>query len=208
MAKKTYYYARVSSKNQNLERQIEAFKNLGADERDIICEKESGKTMDREMYNMLKYQLLRPGDMLIITSLDRLGRNKKNIKEELEYYKANNIRVQILDLPTTQIKVPQGQEWIIDMVNNILIEVLAAQSEQERIIIRERQRAGIEIAKKQGKYKGRKKKKIDETLFLFLLTEYQKRKINKVEFAKQLGVSRPTLNKLLNEKSDYEKGDS
>ena len=89
---KIYYYARVSSKGQNLDRQIEKFKKLGADDRDIITEKKSGKNIeDREAYKAMRNQLLRNGDTLVIASLDRLGRNKANIKEELEYFKSNNI---------------------------------------------------------------------------------------------------------------------
>ena len=123
MDKRTYYYARVSSKSQNLARQIEAFKKDGANDHDIITEQQSGKNMDRPEYQAMKTHMLRPGDTLVVMSLDRLGRNKEAIKEELRYYKEHHIRVRILDLPTTNINVPQNQEWVIDVVNNILIEV-------------------------------------------------------------------------------------
>lgn len=133
MDKRTYYYARVSSKSQNLARQIEAFKKDGANDHDIITEQQSGKNMDRPEYQAMKTHMLRPGDTLVVMSLDRLGRNKEAIKEELRYYKEHHIRVRILDLPTTNINVPQNQEWVIDVVNNILIEVLSAMAEQERL---------------------------------------------------------------------------
>ncbi len=194
---KTYYYARVSSASQNLDRQIEAFKNDGANERDIITEKKSGKDMDREQYQMMKNYLLRPGDTLVIMSLDRLGRNKQAIKDELDYYKKNDIRVRILDLPTSNFKPAEGQEWILDMVNNILIEVLASQAEQERLTIRKRQREGIELAKAAGKYKGGHEKKIDEELYADLYGKYMVRQMTKTEMAKQLGISRPTLDKIM-----------
>ena len=151
---KTYYYARVSSKGQNLDRQIEKFKKLGADDRDIITEKKSGKNIeDREAYKAMRNQLLRNGDTLVIASLDRLGRNKSNIKEELEFFKSNNIRVKVLDIPTTMIDFPQGQEWVLDMVNNILIEVLGSIAEQERETIKKRQAEGIAAAKRKGTVK-------------------------------------------------------
>lgn len=154
MATKTYYYARVSSNNQNLDRQIERFKELGADDRDIITEKKSGKNIDdREAYKAMRNQLLRQGDTLVISSIDRLGRNKNDIKNELEYYKENDIRVKILDIPTSMIDFPDNQEWIRDMVNNILIEVLGSMAEQERENIRKRQAEGIAAAKKQGNVK-------------------------------------------------------
>ena len=151
MKNKTFYYARVSSKGQNLDRQIELFKDHGAEERDIITEKESGKdTEHRPAYLALRNQMLRAGDILVVASLDRLGRNKGQMKEELEYFKANNIRVKVLDIPTTLIDFPSGQEWVMDMVNNILIEVLGSIAEQERETIRKRQAQGIAAAKKKG----------------------------------------------------------
>ena len=194
---KTFYYARVSSNSQSLARQIEAFKKDGADERDIITEKKSGKNMDREAYQTLRNQLLRTGDSLVVMSLDRLGRNKEQIKEELQYFKNNGIRVRILDIPTSNLKPPEGQEWIIDMVNNILIEVLASQAEQERKTIRKRQAEGIAIAKEQGKYKGGTQKEIDEELYEYLFLKYKNRELTKKEMAVKLGVSRPTLDKII-----------
>lgn len=197
MASKTFYYARVSSTSQNLARQIEAFKADGADEHDIITEKRSGKDMDRPEYLALRNHMLRSGDTLVIMSLDRLGRNKQAIKDELEYYRKNNIRVRILDLPTSNFKPAKGQEWILDMVNNILIEVLSSQAEQERLTIRKRQSEGIAIAKVKGKYKGGHEKKIDEEKFEILYAMYTSRKISKSRMAKELNVSRPTMNKIL-----------
>ena len=197
MASKTFYYARVSSTSQNLARQIEAFKADGADEHDIITEKRSGKDMDRPEYLALRNHMLRSGDTLVIMSLDRLGRNKQAIKDELEYYRKINIRVRILDLPTSNFKPAKGQEWILDMVNNILIEVLSSQAEQERLTIRKRQSEGIAIAKVQGKYKGGHEKKIDEEKFEILYAMYTSRKISKSRMAKELNISRPTMDKIL-----------
>ena len=87
METRTYYYARVSSKEQNLDRQIEAFKALGADERDIITDKESGKDLNRTGYTALKNAMLRKGDTLVVKSLDRLSRNKTDIKNELQFFR-------------------------------------------------------------------------------------------------------------------------
>lgn len=197
MISKTFYYARVSSTSQNLSRQLEAFRKDGADEHDIITEKKSGKDFDRPEYSVLKHHMLREGDTLVIMSLDRLGRNKQAIKEELEYFKAHNIHVRILDLPTTNYKPAEGQEWILDMVNNILVEVLASQAEQERITIRKRQAEGIALAKAAGKYKGSKPKEVDNDKLLSLYKDYMSHKISKSKMAQELGVSRPTLYKIL-----------
>ena len=140
---RTFYYARVSTKDQNLDRQIAAFEAMGATDRDIITDKESGKDLDRKGYQALKNVLLRPGDTLVVKSLDRLSRNKYDIHNELRYFKENNIRVKVLDLPTTMMDLPEGQEWVFDMVNNILIEVLSTIAEQERETLRRRQAEGI-----------------------------------------------------------------
>ncbi len=155
MESKTFYYARVSSREQNLDRQIDAFKKLGAEERDIICDKQSGKDLERLGYQALKKTMLRSGDTLVIKSLDRLSRNKSDIKTELQYFKDHNIRLRVIDLPTTMMALPEGQEWVFDMVNNILIEVLGTIAEQERETIRKRQREGIDAAKAKGKHLGR-----------------------------------------------------
>ena len=124
MENRIYYYARVSTKEQNLDRQLAAFKALGASERDIITDKESGKNLDRAGYQALKTTMLRAGDTLVVKSLDRLSRNKGDIKAELQYFKEHGIRVKIIDLPTTMTDFPTGQEWVLEMINNILIEVL------------------------------------------------------------------------------------
>ena len=155
MENRTYGYARVSSKEQNLDRQIIALQEYGIDERNIIVDKESGKNLDRTGYQALIHTLLRPGDTLVIKSLDRLSRNKMDIKEELERFQKNEIRLKVLDLPTTMLDLPQGQEWIMEMVNNILIEVLGTIAEQERNTIHQRQSEGIAAAKARGVRLGR-----------------------------------------------------
>lgn len=149
MNNRTFLYLRVSSKDQQLERQKISLlnyckqHNIKIDEdRDIFIDKESGKDFNREGYKTLK-KVLRSGDVLIVKELDRLGRNKEEVKRELDYFKKNNIRVKILNIPTTLTDLPEGQEWVIDMVNNILIEVLGAIAEEERIKIKQRQAEGI-----------------------------------------------------------------
>lgn len=155
MKSKTFYYARVSTKDQNLDRQLAVFYNMGADDRDIIVDKESGKDFNRTGYQALKNGMLREGDTLVVKSLDRLSRNKNDIKKELEYFKENNIRLKIIDIPTTMMELPEGQEWVFDMVNNILIEVLGTIAQQERETIKSRQAEGIAVAKAKGVKFGR-----------------------------------------------------
>lgn len=148
-------YARVSSAEQNLDRQL---LELGkyVPEENIVVDKQSGKNLQRPGYMALKGALgLRKGDALYVMSLDRLSRNKADIKGELQWFKEQGIRLMILDLPTTMVQVPEGQEWILDMVNSIVIEVLSSIAEQERETIRKRQRQGIDAARAKGKHLGR-----------------------------------------------------
>ena len=193
--RRTYYYARVSSKEQNLSRQIEAFKAMGATDRDIVTDKASGKDLDRSGYMALKSAMLRRGDTLVIKSLDRLSRNKADIKAELEYFKASGIRLKILDLPTTMVDFQEGQEWILEMVNNILIEVLGSIAEQERNTIKQRQAEGIAAAKAQGRSLGRPKATEPDN-WDAVMEQWRGGTITAVEAMRQTGLKRTTFYKL------------
>ena len=109
--KKTYGYARVSTREQHLDRQIKALMDCGIDEREIITDKATGVTLERAGYQALKNTILREGDTLVIKSLDRLSRSKEHIMQELRYFKERHIIVRVIDLPTTMIQLPEGQEW-------------------------------------------------------------------------------------------------
>lgn len=135
-----YFYARVSSKEQNLARQLETAKNFKPDK--IFTDKESGKNFERKAYREMS-RLMTSGDTLIVQSLDRLGRNKELVKEELSRFRARGITVRCLDIPTSMIELPEGSEWLGDMLNNIMIEVIASFAEHERETIRKRQAEGI-----------------------------------------------------------------
>lgn len=200
---KVYGYARVSTREQNLDRQIAALRQYVTDERDIITDKESGKDFDRTGYQYLRERLIRPGDTLIVKSLDRLGRNKEQVKEELQHYRADGVRVKILDLPTTMIELPEGQDWIVEMVNNILIEVLASIAEQERLTIRQRQAEGIAEAKKQGRQLGRKK--TDRPENWDEVTELWKSgSITAVQAMDRLGLKKSTFYRMIREQESTE----
>lgn len=192
MESRTYYYARVSTREQNLDRQLEAFRALGADGREIVTDKESGKNLDRPGYQALKTAMLRPGDTLVVKSLDRLSRSKADIRNELEYFKANGIRLKVIDLPTTMMELPAGQEWVFEMVNNILIEVLGTIAEQERETIRRRQREGIDAAKAKGKHLGRPPVRKPDN-WDSVITDWKAGRITAREAMKLLGMKRTTF---------------
>ena len=139
---KRYFYGRVSSQGQNLARQLESAKNYGKPFDRIFTDKKSGKDFDRESYLEMK-SILERGDEVVVHALDRLGRNKEMIKAELAWFKEHGVIVRILNVPTTLIEYPAGQEWVMDMVNNILIEVLGAFAQQEREDNKKKQAEGI-----------------------------------------------------------------
>ena len=136
-----YFYARVSTKGQNTDRQLEAAKSYpNVDE--IFVDKQSGKNFDRPEYERLKATVVK-GDEVVIKELDRLGRNKEGVKAELKWFKEAGVLVRILDIPTTCLVFPDGQDWVLEMVTNVLIEVMGSIAEQEREKILKRQEEGI-----------------------------------------------------------------
>lgn len=203
MDNKVFYYARVSTREQKFDRQFEEFKKLGASEREIICDKESGKSLDRSGYQALKNTILRSGDTLIVKSLDRLSRNKTDIKNELQFFKDNGIRLKVIDLPTTMMELPEGQEWVFDMVNNILIEVLGTIAEQERETILKRQREGIDAARAKGKHLGRPKIVRPDNWYV-VIRQWQNNAITAKQAMMLLGMKKSSFYALL--KSEREGG--
>ena len=180
-------YIRVSDEDQNPQRQIEALKDYEKElkNENIYIDKQSGKDFNRDNYLELK-KILRDGDTLIVKELDRFGRNKQMIKDELSWLSDKGVRAKILDIPTTLMDLPEENTWVIKMVNNILIEVLGSIAEEERNKIRKRQEEGIAIAKREGKYKGRKPQELPKN-FPSLYNRWKEGSITAVEFTKLLG---------------------
>ncbi|WP_236896343.1 recombinase family protein [Clostridium beijerinckii] len=204
-----FAYLRVSSVEQNQGRQLEGIKDyckresIELNEDNIFLDKQSGKDFTREKYLEMKSKL-RGKDVLIVYEMDRLGRNKQMIKEELEWFRTNNIRIIILDIPTTQVNLDKFEEGIaksmLDMINNVLIEVLSTIAEEERKKIKKRQAEGIAIAKAEGKYKGRKSVSKEDLPKDFgrLYKQWKHDKISAVQFSSLLNLkSRTTLYKYI-----------
>lgn len=191
-----YGYARVSSKDQCLDRQFEAMNQKFVIDR-MFTDKQSGKSFDRAGYQEMK-TVVKAGDEIVIEELDRLGRNKEEVKKELEWFRVNKIVVRILDIPTSLIDF-QGQDWIRDMVNNILIEVLAAIAEQERLKIHKRQEEGIAAMKARGEWDkyGRPKANIDRELFENLAQKQKNGFMSVAQCCSELNISRGTWYNLL-----------
>ena len=149
---------------------------------------------------LIKYKT-KDGNIETLIDRDVPGINMENlvhdIKNELQYFKDNNIRLKVIDLPTTMMDLPKGQEWVFEMVNNILIEVLGTIAEQERQTIRQRQREGIDAAKAKGKHLGRPKLILPDN-WDDVISDWKDKKITARKAMEELGISKSTFYKLIN----------
>jgi len=196
-----YFAARVSTKDQNLARQIEAARKYGIADKNIYCDKISGRRKDRPEYEKMKAKLV-PGDEVYFEELDRIGRDKALIKDELEWFKERGVFVRVMDVPTTLMEFTDGQSWVLEMVNNILIEVLGTIAEQEWKKIKKRREDGIaampvdengrKVSSKTGRGFGRAAVEVDLTL---------KEGETVVEACERLGISRNTYYRKLREQA-------
>ena len=192
-----YFSARVSSKDQNLARQLAEAEKYGIPKENVFCDKITGRKVDRPEYDRLK-SLVQKGDEVYFKELDRIGRAKHLIKEELEWFKEKGVIVRVLDVPTTLIEFPAGQEWVLEMVNNILIEVLGTIAEQEWKKTKQRREEGIaampvvngrKVSSRTGRGFGRVEKQVDLEL---------RDGENITDACNRLGISRTTYYRKLN----------
>lgn len=211
----SYAYIRVSSKTQSLDRQITGVKKYRPDIPDIniFSDKITGKSDadSRDGYNALKtiinYQLQVRGDNvtieIILHELDRLGRNKQNIKDEIDYWKSKGVIVRILELPTTLTEVPDELVLLYDMVSALLIEVYSTMAERELETRYKRQMEGIAEAQAKNVKFGRPAKKYDENLFNYLYPKWKNGEITAKTFRTKLGLTPNTFYRRIH---DYEEG--
>lgn len=181
-------YVRVSTAEQNESRQVEALKKYNIDK--WFIEKVSAKDTNRpELQSMLEY--VRQGDTVYIHDFSRLARSTKDLLGIIESLQKKEVEL-ISNKENLDTSTPTGK---------LLLTMIAAINEFERENLLERQREGIAIAKEQGKFKGGSVKKIDDNLLNIYWQEYKDRKINKVQLAEKLNISRPTLDKLIKDKN-------
>lgn len=201
---RVYGYHRISTAEQHLDRGIKEITNYCLQNnlplKRIFTDKQSGKHFNRERYIVMKEDVLDKGDILIITEIDRLGRNKKETLNELRYFKDNDIRVMILELPTTLMDLSKLEDnmaaMLMDAVNNMMIELYAAMAQAEIEKKEKRQREGIEAKKARGDWDNYGRPKIID--FKKFSTEYErvlKNEIRPVDCMRILGLKKSTYYK-------------
>ena len=209
-----YGYVRVSTVEQNEERQIKAITEYAPDipRENIFMDKMSGKTYDRPNYLAMKQLIINvknaysnlekpPIIEVIVEELDRLGRTKQGILEELKWFADNNIRVRILEIPTTLADVGDGNDWVMELSSRILIEVYTTVAEQEMNKRVKRQAEGIAAAKDQGKYKGRKPIFVEKNQFDLVYATWKSGNITARQAMQQLNLKPNTFYRRVH---DYE----
>jgi len=156
-------YIRVSSKDQNEARQIKAMADIGITDRQLFIDKQSGKDFNRDGYNAM-LRCLRAGDEVYFSSLDRMGRNYEEIKQQWAYIK-NEIGADIIIMDMPILDTRNSRDLTGTLISDIVLQLLGYVAQTEREKIRTRQAEGIAIAKAAGKYKGRKPIEIDPAAF-------------------------------------------
>lgn len=185
-----YGYARVSSKEQTEQRQIIALTEFGVSSKNIYMDKQSGKDFERPRYKRL-IKRLRPGDLLVVQSIDRLGRNYSEILEQWRLItKEKRADILVLDMPLLDTR--RGRDLTGVFIADIVLQVLSFASENERINIRQRQAEGIAAAKSRGVRFGRPPRPLPDN-FHILYQKWRAGKITGTAAAKACGMPLATF---------------
>lgn len=195
MKNKIFGYARVSSKEQNEERQIVAFKKYGIDERDIYIDKQSGKDFDREQYSILKH-ILRENDILVIKSIDRLGRNYNMIIDEWKDI-TKNIKADIVVIDMPLLDTTKNKDLLGTFISDLILQILSYVAEQERTFIKQRQKEGISTAINKGIKFGRPTIEKPQN-FDIVVNKWKNKEIKTKEAIEQLGLKPSTFYNMVN----------
>ncbi len=190
MKSKIFGYARVSSKEQNEERQLVAFKEYGIDERDIYIDKQSGKDFNRENYITLKH-ILRENDLLVIKSIDRLGRNYNQIIDEWKDI-TKNIKADIVVIDMPLLDTRKNKDLLGTFISDLVLQILSYVAEQERTFIKQRQKEGITNAKNNGVKFGRPRIEKPQD-FDIVVSRWKNKEIKSKEAMELLGLKPNTF---------------
>lgn len=196
MENRTFGYARVSSKDQNESRQVSALLDFGVNERELYIDKQSGKDFNREQYQLM-LRNIRKGDLVVFLSLDRMGRNYTEIREQWNYLtNALGADIKILNMELLDTRANDNsldRKFICDLV----LQILSYVAEKERINIRHRQEQGIREARNRGVHFGRKAIVLPEN-FDSVAEQYKKGEISPKNAIAMLGMTRSSFYKQLN----------
>lgn len=200
MNNKEFYYIRVSTKEQNLDRQLDYLKehNISIDERDIFYDKQSGKNFDRPQYQLLK-NILRRGDTLYVKSIDRFSRNYHQIVDEWKELTSRGIDIVVLDMPLLDTR--KNKDILVTLISDLVLQLLSYVADTELQNIHTRQAEGIKSAIAKGVQFGRPKKEItiksDE--FEVLYTQWKSKKITTKYFKDTLDLKTNTFYRRIHE---------
>lgn len=196
-----YGYHRTSTKEQHLDRGIheieEYCKSNAISLEKIYLDQQTGKNFNRPRYQVLKEDVLKTGDTLIITELDRLGRNKKSTMQEIQYFRDKGVRLMVLELPTTLMDFSkmdnQMAAMMMECINNMMIELYSSMAQAELEKKEKRQAEGIAAKKKRGEWDdyGRPRAMPFEK-FCIEYKRVEAGEIKPFELISELGLSKPT----------------
>jgi DNA invertase Pin-like site-specific DNA recombinase len=188
---KTVAYLRVSSKDQNLDRQLDEIKKLGIEDKYVYTDKQSGKDFDRIGYQYMK-KGLEKGDLLIIKSLDRFGRSYEDImKEWNDITRAIGADIKVLDMEL--LDTTKHKDILGTFISDLVLQVLSFVAHQERENIKQRQKEGIAIAKNKGIKFGRPKLEVNIENFESIHKQWKDGKIKGVEAMQMLNMTKATF---------------
>ena len=188
---KKYGYVRVSTKEQNLDRQIAVMRGEKVEEKNIYSEQISGKNFERPQYNKL-IKKLKPGDLLIIKSIDRLGRNyTENLEQWRIITKIKKANIKVVDMPLLNTEIGHGDLTGV-FISDLVLQILAYVAETERVFIKQRQAEGIAIAKRRGVRFGRERVELPKDFEKYCIL-WKEGKISLRQGAEALGMSGTTF---------------
>lgn len=197
-----YGYHRTSTAEQHLDRGIteitEYCKSSSIKLEKIYTDQQTGKNFNRPRYTIMKEDVLRPGDTLIVTELDRLGRNKQDILHQLQDFRSNNIRIMVLELPTTLIDITNMDNdmarMMLETINNMMLELYASMAQAEMHKKEKRQREGIQEKKSRGEWNdyGRPRA-MDFDAFCIAYQDVVNGEKKPFELMKELELTKPTF---------------
>ncbi|MDO5817021.1 MAG: recombinase family protein [Eubacteriales bacterium] len=199
-------YHRTSTKEQHLDRglaEIKAYcEQNGIPLKKIYTDQQTGKNFDRPRYTVMKEDVLEAGDVLIITELDRLGRNKKDTMKEIQHYRDSGIRLMVLELPTTLMDLSKMdnslQVMMLETINNMMLELYASMAQAEIEKKEKRQREGIKAKKKRGEWEDYGRPSIEKPdNWDAVIAQWEGKEITAVEAMKRLGLKKTSFYKLV-----------